>query len=463
MPDLTDIAWEHLQRARMEFEGRGVCVCAADDDTRPSLNYRQCFVRDFAVCAPAFLLRGEHEVVAEFLTTAADLQMKRHPVQAFQPRRGLMPASFRPVERDGRTVIDGDYGEESIARVTPVDSLFWWLLTLRAYTKATGDRSLAAREEIQQTIVLILELTLEGSFELFPTILVPDGSFMIDRRMGVYGHPLEVQALFFAGLRSVLELLEDDAWREPVERRLRNLTYHVERFYWLDRKRLAELQAGGPDQYGDDVPNVFNVFPGSIPDWVEAWIPEDDDAGYFVGNVGPGRIDFRFFTQGNLLTASSGLADPDQRERLMRLIECRWDELVGAAPLRIIHPALEGEEWRLLTGADEKNRPWCYHNGGSWPALLWSFANATVSSGRPDLLERALEATEARLDGDAWVEYYDGHTDPRPGARARRLQSWSMGAYLYARACLDDPSAVRLYCWMDRMDEVEPEEAGVER
>jgi len=370
-----------------------------------------------------------------------------------------MPASFHPMQCDGRVVLRGDYGERSIARVTPIDSVFWWLLTLRAYEVATGDRSLAQREDFQNAIRLILELTLEGSFELFPTLLVPDGSFMIDRRLGVYGHPLEVQALFFAGLRAALEFLpDDDPWRAPIERRLRNLAFHVEQYYWLDRESVDTLKVSGLDQYGDEVANVFNIFPESMPDWLDTWLP-DHGVGYFAGNVGPGRIDFRFFAQGNLLACSSGLATSDQRERLMAFYEARWPELVGETPLRIVYPALEGAECNIVTGADRKNAPWRYHNGGWWPCLLWAFANAAMSAGRRDHLERAVAETEARIEEDEWPEYYDGETNPHPGIRARRHQSWSMGGYLYAKACLEDPDAVSLYCWMDRIDEIRPEEA----
>lgn len=65
-------------------------------------------------------------------------------------------------------------------------------------------------------------------------------------------------------------------------------------------------------------------------------------------------------------------------------------------PLKICLPALEAEEWRIITGSDPKNtyvnyplnclilmliivvlvsfcRPWSYHNGGSWPTLVWQF------------------------------------------------------------------------------------------
>ncbi len=446
-----------LDRARVMLEGRPIGVRAALDSGRPVLNYDHCFVRDFAVCAPAFLLQGETDIVRNFLITV--LRMQSHgseALRAYEAREGLMPASFQPVERGGRTVLEADYGEESIARVTPVDSVFWWLLTLRAYVVTTGDRALAERKDFQAGIRRILSLTLAGSFEMFPTLLVPEGSFMIDRRMGVYGHPLEVQALFFAALRAAVELLDDhERLHDAALCRLGNLRQHVARNYWIDAEGLERLRTEGIDEFGEGVVNVYNVFPGSIPKWVERWLP--NGAGFLAGNVGPGRIDFRFFAQGNLLAVAAGLADRDQVDALMRLYEARWDDLVGSAPLRIVYPAIERTTWVEVTGADTKNRAWRYHNGGSWPCLLWSFAVATVAAGRTDLLERAVVAADERYEQDRWPEYYDGRTELRPGLRARHLQSWSMGAYLYARACLRDPRAADLYRWADA---VEPEEAS---
>lgn len=457
-PDLEAQAWDLLNDARVMLDGRAVGVRASTDDSLGTLNYDHCFVRDFAVCAPAFLLRGESGIVRDFLLTVIGLQARERALRAYEPREGLLPASFRPAAGGDERALDADYGEESIARVTPVDSVFWWLITLRAYTVSCGDTELARMEVCQQGIRRILRLVLTGSFEMFPTLLVPEGSFMIDRRMGVYGHPLEVQALFFAALRAADELLVgEDRLRAAARERARNLRQHVTRQYWLDRARLNHLREEGRDQFGEDAVNIYNVFPESIPRWVEEWIP--GGAGYLAGNVGPGRIDFRFFAQGNLLAVTSGLADREQADRLMELYQGRWDDLVGAAPLRIVFPALEGDVWAVMTGADGKNTPWRYHNGGSWPCLLWGFAPAAVACGRTDLLERAVAATEEHLGEDRWPEYYDGRSGARPGRRARRLQSWSMAAYLYAKACLRDPAAADLYRWADQ---VEPEDATPE-
>jgi len=46
---------------------------------------------------------------------------------------------------------------------------------------------------------------------------------------------------------------------------------------------------------------------------------------------------------------------PQQAEGVLDLVEERWDELVGHMPLKIVYPALEKEEWRIITGADPKN------------------------------------------------------------------------------------------------------------
>ena len=64
---------------------------------------------------------------------------------------------------------------------------------LRAYGKITGDYSLQERVDVQTGIRMVLNLCLTNGFDMFPTLLVTDGSCMIDRRMGIHGHPLEIQ------------------------------------------------------------------------------------------------------------------------------------------------------------------------------------------------------------------------------------------------------------------------------
>lgn len=58
---------------------------------------------------------------------------------------------------------------------------------------------------------------------------------------------------------------------------------------------------------------------------------------------------------GNMWAIVSALASPAQAEGVLDLVEERWDDLVGHMPLKIVYPALEKEEWRIITGSDPKN------------------------------------------------------------------------------------------------------------
>ena len=74
----------------------------------------------------------------------------------------------------------------------------WWIILLSAYGKLTGDYALQERMDVQTGIKLILNLCLSDGFDMFPSLLVTDGFCMIDRWMGIHGHPLEIQvSLYF--------------------------------------------------------------------------------------------------------------------------------------------------------------------------------------------------------------------------------------------------------------------------
>ncbi|KAL2493571.1 Alkaline/neutral invertase [Forsythia ovata] len=164
--------------------------------------------------------------------------------------------------------------------------------------------------------------------------------------------------------------------------------------------------------------------PDSLPDWVFDFMPTR--GGYFIGNVSPARMDFRWFCLSNCIAILSSLATPKQASAIMDLIESRWEEFVGEMPLKICYPAMESHEWRIVTGCDPKNTGWTYHNGGSWPVLLWLLTAACIKSGRPQLARRAIELAEARLLKDHWPEYYDGKLGRYIGKQARKNQTWSI-------------------------------------
>lgn len=438
---VLDAARSLLDRSVFEYRGRPVGTLAAHGPRfEGAINYRECFVRDFVPAAFVYLAAGEPEIVAGFLDALVGLCSDGGTMEGHDLHPGVMPASFKVVkDDDGGERLVADFGDRAIGRVAPVDSMMWWTVVSGMYRRATSDGDRAADPEHQARFELVLDLCLKDSFEVFPTLLVPDGCCMIDRRMGVYGHPVEIQALFYGLLLAVRDLLEPTEGNRPLLARARAregaLRKWVREQYWLDAARLGEIHRFRTEQFGTRSMNALNLHPDSIPGWVVDWLP--DEGGYFVGNLGPGRMDFRFFALGNLLAVIFGLATKEQADALFRLYDARWDDLVGAVPAKICFPAVEGEGWRSLTGSDPKNLPWSYHNGGNWPVLLWPLVAAALKADRRDLAERAYELARARCPGERWPEYYDGRTGRLVGRYANLEQVWTAAGLLVARALLD--------------------------
>lgn len=442
-PTIAD-AWDTLRRSLVYFRGTPVGTIAAMDHSEELLNYNQVFVRDFIPSALAFLINGEPDIVKNFLLKTLRLQAWEKQIDRFTLGEGVMPASFKVLHdpvRNTDTMI-ADFGESAIGRVAPVDSGFWWIILLRAYTKSTGDHSLADMPDCQRGMRLILTLCLSEGFDTFPTLLCADGCCMVDRRMGIYGYPIEIQALFFMALRCARQLLKPEAggkeFIERIDKRLHALSYHMRSYFWLDFQQLNDIYRYKTEEYSHTAVNKFNVIPDSLPDWVFDFMPMR--GGYFIGNVSPARMDFRWFCLGNCVAILSCLATPEQSLAIMDLIEERWDELVGEMPLKVSYPAIENHEWRIVTGCDPKNTRWSYHNGGSWPVLLWLLTAACIKTGRPHIAKRAIELAERRLSKDGWPEYYDGKLGRYIGKQARKFQTWSVAGYLVAKMMLEDPS-----------------------
>jgi glycogen debranching enzyme len=439
---LTEIAWQALEESIIYYCDRPVGTVAAKDPTVAALNYDQCFIRDFVPSALAFLIRGNSEIVRHFLTQTLKLQIKERQLDFLEPGRGLMPASFKVIYDNEDQYLKADFGDHAIGRVTPVDSCLWWLFLLRSYVLVTGEYSFAHTPECQKGIRLIMELCLAARFDMYPTLLVPDGACMIDRRMGINGHPLEIQSLFYTALRAAKELLLDNQENaninQAVQNRLEPLVYHIRQHYWLDIERLNIIYRYKSEEYGEKALNQFNIYSDSIPyAQLSEWLPED--GGYLAGNLGPSQLDCRFFTLGNLVAILSSLTTEKQSQAIMNIIESRWDDLIGYMPMKICFPALKDRDWQMLTGCDPKNRPWSYHNGGNWPVLLWLLTIAAIKTQREELAYKAIEIAANRLQRDEWAEYYDGRNGRLVGREARKYQTWTIAGFLLAKEIIDNP------------------------
>ncbi|MFP4411837.1 glycoside hydrolase 100 family protein [Coleofasciculus sp.] len=472
---MVKAAQERLKLSIMSYQQQPVGTVASKEPApkEEQLNYGHCFVRDFIPSGLAFLMQGEREIVRNFLEFTLGLQSdklwtkdgeglfaqvrktwqgKELLIDGIRLGEGLMPASFEVTSSQN---IEPDFGQRAIGRVTPVDSGLWWIILLRAYEKACQianrpDESIVHRLEFQRGIQLILDICLSQRFDMTPTLLVPEAAFMIDRRMAVYGHPLEIQALFHQAIYAARhELLQNESYiqKRGIDARLALLTNYIRERYWLDPKRLRAIYRYQTEEFGETALNKFNIYEMSVPDWVLPWL--DRKGGYLAGNLGVGWIDFRFFAQGNLLAIISGLATPDQSQSIMNLIEIQWSKLIGNMPMKLCYPAVVGRDWETVTGCDPKNISWSYHNGGSWPVLLWSLAAAAIKTQRVELAKKAIETAEEYLLDDEWPEYYDGEMGETIGREARLYQTWTIAGYLVANYLIQNPEHLNLMSFND--------------
>ncbi|HEC19435.1 MAG TPA: alkaline invertase [Gammaproteobacteria bacterium] len=447
-PEILDSAYALLDAAVLTYKGEPTGTAAALDETVAAPNYEECFVRDFVPSALVFLCDGKPEIVRNFLKMVVSLRNQQSVMEGHERALGLMPASFRvPAEDDAEGKPTADFGELAIGRVAPVDSAMWWVILLRSYILVTGDVALAHSKEFQESMRYTLDLYLKESFETSPAMLVPDASFMIDRRMGVYGHPLEIQALLYGMLCTAQELLlptpENERLLSNCKKRMQTLRSYVRIYYWLDLQRLNEIHRFRAEEFGKDAANHLNIYPETIPEWIDGWLPPE--SGYLVGNLGVGRMDFRLFSFGNLLSILFGLATDEQAQQIMNLYEARWEELVGVMPLKIAYPAVDGDKWRYTTGSDPKNVPWSYHNGGSWPCLIWAFVGAALRTGRHELAHKMLNQAMTRLHHDNWPEYYDGKKGNLIGRRSNMKQTWTASAVILGHHFLEKPDALAVF------------------
>ncbi|KAL8171713.1 hypothetical protein V2J09_023517 [Rumex salicifolius] len=452
---IVEEAWELLRDSVVYYCSGPIGTPAAKADPTSSevSNYDQVFIRDFISSGIAFLLKGEYDIVRNFILYTLQLQSWEKTMDCHSPGQGLMPASFKvrtmPLDGDESAteeVLDPDFGEAAIGRVAPIDSGLWWIILLRAYGKCSGDVSVQERIDVQTGIRMILKLCLADGFDMFPTLLVTDGSCMIDRRMGIHGHPLEIQTLYYSALLCAREMLipgdGSDDLILALTNRLVALSFHMREYYWIDLKKLNEIYRYKTEEYSYDAVNKFNIYPDQIPTWLMDWIPSK--GGFLIGNLQPAHMDFRFFSLGNLWAINSGLATEEQSHAILDLIESKWSDLVADMPLKICYPALEGQEWQIITGSDPKNTPWSYHNAGSWPTLLWQLTVACIKMNRPEIAAKAVKVAEKRLQQDKWPEYYDTKAGKFVGKKSQLYQTWSIAGYLVAKLLLAKPSAAKM-------------------
>jgi hypothetical protein len=148
------------------------------------------------------------------------------------------------------------------------------------------------------------------------------------------------------------------------------------------------------------------------------------------------------------LGASFDAISSAQQKSLFHLFLRNHKSLFAQMPLRICHPPLIDKDWRINTGFDRKNLPWCYHNAGHWPCLLWFLVQSVLRFKRKygslgndgeeieAMLHESYNLLLERLPQQKWSEYFDGPEGIWIGQQARAYQTWTIVGFLLVQHLL---------------------------
>ncbi|MCA8948273.1 MAG: glycogen debranching enzyme family protein [Planctomycetes bacterium] len=308
-------------------------------------------------------------------------------------RRGLLPNIY------GATVADSHYGS--------CDAALWFALAVQRYADAGGDEArladayVPALASIADSYLAGTDLgmhvaddglLLAGSAELNATWMdAQTSSGPVTPRAG---HPIEIQALWYALLAF---LVERGLGRFEAERT--RCGKAIVREFWLaEPKYLADcVLAGRPD------PSV----------------------------------------RPNMLVAAALSRSPLKRAERAGVVAVAEAELVTPCGLRTLSPQSVAYQGRYAGGTEARDR--AYHQGTVWPWLAGFYVEAALRAATPKQ-RRAVEARLLRwLDGFApeldraglehVSEVFDGDPPQRPGGTF--AQAWNTGELLRAFALVE--------------------------
>jgi len=159
---------------------------------------------------------------------------------------------------------------------------------------------------------------------------------------------------------------------------------------------------------------------------------------YFLPWVSGFEYGERFDTTANLLAILTGVATPEQADRILDFIHQAGID--KPSPVRVLYPAIQpGEkDWRDYYKVMRLNYPDQYHNGGIWPWVGGVYVAALVKRGRTEAAREALHALarSLRLGKVEWEcnEWLHGQSGEPMGAQ---YQAWSAGMFLYAQHAVE--------------------------
>ncbi len=271
-----------------------------------------------------------------------------------------------------------------------LDSTPWYLLGLKAYTKAYKDRGLIKKHKgIVDRAFFWLRCQDSGEDSLPEQLPTSDWEDCFPHK---YGHTINTIALYYACLNA-----------------------------YGKRKRARQVKRTAIGLSKFDI-NLFDEKLGYFLPW--QWKNHD----------GIREQEHWFDSLGNLLAICTGLADRKKAGMILNFIERK--KINRPYPIRALYPPIRkgSREWQPYFANCLAAKPNWYINGGIWPFVGGFYVAALVKAKQFDKAEHELHqlAKANRLgrkhkwDFNEWVHPGTGK------ALGSEDQAWSAGAYLLA-------------------------------
>ncbi|MBI4094475.1 MAG: hypothetical protein HY436_01565 [Candidatus Liptonbacteria bacterium] len=301
----------------------------------------------------------------------------------------------------------GSYNTDRKSDVTfnSIDSTLWYLVGMRAYGAAYGERAFARRYK-KSVDAAFTWLSYQDPNEDGLPVQQPTMDWQ-DAFPHKYGRTINTLALYFAALRMY--------GKSALAR------------------RVQRVVNGAQEQYL----SLYDKKRGYYLPWI------------WKNHVSSREEEYWFDTLGNVLAIVTGLATPAIAKRILSYID--KEKINRPYPCKAIFPPIKkgDKEWKNYFADSDARTPYEYLNGGIWPMVGGFYVAALVKTRQFKKAERELlrlaegnkqvnkELAPRSLGARGWgfQEWLHGKSGKAFG-NSNPYQAWSAGAYLFAYECV---------------------------
>lgn len=379
-------------------------------------HYAQLWARDAAISSLGALVSGEPELIETAVRTMETLSNATTPLGQVASVVHLDSESW-------------DWGEGGV-----VDATAWYVILTAAVLEMTKSKKLAADHwpEVSRAMRWLGHQDVTGS----GLISAAPSTDWMDSSLVRSGRTLNLNGLYHWAALSASKIAAAVGEEPPVDPE--DLASRVNALFWPSPE-------SGPEKL-----MLLEQPPARFPHG--ALVSAHEEAAkrsrhHYVSHVIHSHYDEHCDVLANLVLVCTGVADPEKSAVVLdHLSESAVDDPYPSRswtvpvdpdePTSMFVPGVERHldpRWR--------NSPYHYHNGGIWPFVGGFHTVALALHGRQDhastLLNKLAAANE--LGGWGFHEWLHGVSGEPRGARD---QTWNAGAYLLAKAAVEDPTAV---------------------